>query len=204
MLEGGLYLALTYLFGEEGVSQKDYIFKKRDLRERLEEIEVDLNALQQKSEENTSDAFIDNAQHFLITKEMQQARHVDHRELSDAVGREALSDFVHTAIDNIVILDKRVQSITFKNGITHTFAYKSLLKSESIASTRMLFRKYEDAVLTYLKENGPTSRAILQKTTNISRHGIYALLAELMKRQLVVKTGQSILTRYHYNEKTVL
>lgn len=56
---------------------------------------------------------------------MQQARNVDYRTLSESVGREALSDFMHTIIENIIVLDKRVQSITFKNGITHTFAYKS-------------------------------------------------------------------------------
>lgn len=191
-----------YLFGEDGISQKDYIFKKRDLQEQLEEIETEINSLQQKDGDTTSEVFVDNAQHFLITKEMQQARHVDHRSLSDIVGREPLSDFVHTIIDNIIVLDKRVQSITFKNGITHTFAYRSLLQSQSTAPARMQYRDYEGAMLQHLKENGPTSRANLQKATNISRDGVYKLLAELIERRLVVKTGQSTMTLYQYNEKT--
>jgi len=190
-----------YLFGEDGISQKDYIFKKRDLRERLEEIEVDINTLHQKNNNKSSDTFIDNGQHFLITKEMQQARNVDYRSLSESIGREALSDFIHTVIDNIIVLDKRVQSITFKNGITQTFAYKSLLQSKSAATTRMQYRYYEDAVLDYLKENGPASRTDLQKATNISRDGIFTLLAELIERDLIIKTGQSVSIRYHYNEK---
>lgn len=53
-----------YLFSEEGISQKDYSFKKRDLQERLEEIEVDINTLQQKNDDKTSDSFINSAQHF--------------------------------------------------------------------------------------------------------------------------------------------
>lgn len=117
---------------------------------------------------------LNNAQHFLIIKEIQQARNVDYRALSDTVGREALSDFMHTIIVNVVVVDKRVQSITFKIGITHSFAYKSLLQSKSIAPTRMQYKNYEGAVLDYLKENGPTSRADLQKATNISRDGIYS------------------------------
>ncbi|MDS9471018.1 hypothetical protein KGS98_03660 [Sporosarcina pasteurii] len=52
----------------------------------------------------------------------------NHPALSDIVGREALSDFVHTIIDNMTVLDKRVQSITFKNGFTYTFAYRPLCK----------------------------------------------------------------------------
>ncbi|AOV07907.1 MarR family transcriptional regulator [Sporosarcina ureilytica] len=124
---------------------------------------------------------------------MQQARNVDHPALSDTVGREALSDLIHTIIDNIIVHDKRVLSITFKNGITHNFAYKTLLDSKAAAPTRMQYRYYEDAVLNHLKDNGPTSRADLQKATNISRDGIFKLLAELMERRLVKRTGQSTL-----------
>lgn len=192
-----------YLFGEEedGISQKDFIFKKRDLQGRLEEIDTEINTLKQKHENKTSDVFVDNAQHFLITKEMQQARNVDYRELSEVVGREALSDFMHTIIDKIVILDKRVQSITFKNGITHIFAYKSLLQSKSAAPTRMQYKNYEGSVLDYLKENGPASRTDLQTATNITRDGIFTLLSELIELGIVIKTGQSTATRYQYNKK---
>lgn len=192
-----------YYFGEEedAISQKEYIFKKRDLQERLEEIDDEINILKQKNDDKTSDVFIDYAQHFLITKEMQQARQVDYRELSDIVGREALSDFMQTIIDNIVVIDKRVQSITFKNGITHTFAYKSLLQSTSSAPTKKQYKNYEGPVLEYLKENGPASRSDLQKATNITRDGIFTLLSELIEREIIVKTGQSTATRYHYNEK---
>lgn len=192
-----------YYFGEEedAISQKEYIFKKRDLQERLEELDDEINLLKQKNEDKTSDVFIDYAQHFLITKEMQQARQVDYRELSEIVGREALSDFMQTIIDNIVVIDKRVQSITFKNGITHTFAYRSLLQSKSSAPTKKQYKNYEGPVLEYLKENGPASRSDLQKATNITRDGIFTLLSELIEREIVIKTGQSTATRYHYNEK---
>lgn len=192
-----------YYFGEEeeAISQKDYIFKKRDFQERLEEIDEEINISKQKSEDKTSDVFIDYAQHFLITKEMQQARQVDYRELSEIVGREALSDFMHTIIDKIVVIDKRVQSITFKNGITHTFAYKSLTQSKSSAPAKMQYKNYEGAVIEYLKDNGPASRSDLQKATNITRDGIYTLLSELIEREIIIKTGQSTATRYYYNEK---
>lgn len=190
-----------YLFGEDGISQKDYIFKKRDIKEKLEGIDTKLEALLQTGGEKTNDAFIDNALHFLITKEMQQARNVDFRELFDTVGREALSEFIHTIINRIVVIDKRVQSITFKNGVTHTFAYKHLLDSAGVSPARMQYKAYEEAVLDYLKENGPASRSDLQKATNITRDGFYKLLAELIERGVVVKTGQSTRTRYQCKEK---
>lgn len=52
------------------------------------------------------------------------------------------------------------------------------------------------------KENGPTSQANLQKSINIYRNGVYKLLAELIEHRIVVKTDQSTMTLYHYNEKT--
>lgn len=190
-----------YLFGDEGISQKDYVFKKRDLRKRLEAIEVTLNEMKDKNVEDTSATFIDHAEYFLITKEMQQARNVDHRALSDSVGREMLSDFIHTIIDKIIVVDKRIQSITFKNGITHHFTYKSLLDSKSTAPSKMQYKNYEEVVLSYLRENGACSRADIQKQFNMSKHEIYTLLNDLIKRQLIGKTGQSVSIRYHLNEK---
>lgn len=190
-----------YLFGDDGISQKDYIFKKRDILKRLEEIELSLNEIQSKDTDETSDIFVDNAEYFLITKEMQQARNIDHRALSDSVGREMLSDFIRTIIDKIVVSDKRVQSITFRNGITHTFAYKTLLDSQSAPSSRMKYKDYEDTVLNYLSENGACSRADIQKKFNMSKHAIHTLLSDLIKRQLIGKTGQSVSIRYHIHEK---
>lgn len=190
-----------YLYGDDGISQKDYVIRKRDIYKRLEEIEMSVSEMMSQDKKKTSDVFIDNAEYFLITKEMQQARNVDHRALSDSVGKEMLSDFIDTIIDKIVVTDKRIQSITFRNGITHVFAYKSFLDSKSVASSRMQFKDYEDAVLSYLDENGACSRADIQKQFNMSKHEIYTLLNDLIKRQLIGKTGQSVSIRYHLNEK---
>lgn len=129
------------MFGDDGISQKDYIIKKRDIHKRLEEIEMILNEMISQDVAETSDAFIDNAEYFLITKEMQQTRNVDHRTLSDSAGKEMLSDFIDTIIDKIIVADKRIQSITFKNVITHTFAYKSLLDSKSTAPNKVSIQK---------------------------------------------------------------
>lgn len=190
-----------YLFGDDGINQKDYIIKKRDIQNRLEEIEKSLSEMISQDVVETSDAFIDNAEYFLITKEMQQTRNVDHRTLSDSAGKEMLSDFIDTIIEKIIVADKRIQSITFKNGITHTFAYKSLLDSQSTAPTKFQYKNYEDAVLEYLRENGPCRRTDIEKEFNMTKHEIYTLLADLIKRQVIGKTGQSVSIRYHIHEK---
>lgn len=105
-----------------GFSQKDYIFKKRELIDRVEKLDAGINVIYQNSVNETHNKFVDNAKYFLITQELQQSRDVDYREMLDVVGIEVLADFVQSVIDRIIIKDKKVAAITFKNGITHKFA----------------------------------------------------------------------------------
>lgn len=191
-----------YLFGEDGISKKDYIFKKRDLQERLEKIEDEIHKSNQKKTVKNSNVFIDNAKYFLITKEMQQARNVNFRELLDAVGKDLLADFIQSVVAKIVVSNKHVQSITFKNGITHTFAYKALIERKHNAPTKLLYKEYEDMVLDYLKENECASRTEIEKLTSMKRSSVLTLLHELMDRNLVVKRGNSVAIRYYLSEKT--
>ncbi|MCT6922771.1 recombinase family protein [Metasolibacillus sp.] len=191
-----------YLFDENDMSETEYVLQKREIINFLEKIDDKLYELN-KNNENISEVFVDNAQHFLITKEMEQVRFINYRELEDTVGREVMADFVREIISRIVVIDKRIHSITFKNGITHTFAYKALLDSKAPAPAHMQYREYKEAVLEYLKENGSATRSELQKATNITIGSIYILLKELITSEQIIKTGQSTLTRYHYNhEKT--
>ena len=45
-------------------------------------------------------------------------------ELSCAVDAKVLKDFVNSVIERIVLLDGRVASIEFKNGLVHEFLYR--------------------------------------------------------------------------------
>ncbi|MEK5038946.1 recombinase family protein [Sporosarcina sp. FSL K6-3457] len=193
-----------YYFKDEGISQKDYIFKKRNFLEELEVIEKELNKLQQNQTIKNSNVFIDNAQHFLITKEMQQARNVNYRELLDAVGKDLLADFIQSVISKIVVADKRVQSITFKNGITHSFAYKPLTEPQKgNAPAKPLNKEYEVMVLGYLEENGSASRTDIESLVGMKRSNTLNLLKDLLDRDLIVKRGNSVAIRYYINRKDI-
>lgn len=190
-----------FLFSDDVMSKKDYVTKKESIQIRLDEIEKDISTFEAQSEKKTSHVFTDNAQHYLVSKEMQQARNVEFRSLSDAVDREILSDFIDNIIDKIIVIDKRIMSLTFKNGISLKFEYKSLADSKNVAPQRMRYKNYEGLVLDYLKDHGPASRNELQKEFNMSRHSAHMLLNELLERQIVGKTGKSVAIRYHLKEK---
>ncbi|WP_185807620.1 recombinase family protein [Lysinibacillus telephonicus] len=185
-----------YLFSDEGISQKDYIFKKRELIDRVEKLDAEINVIYQNSVNETHNKFVDNAKYFLITQELQQSRDVDYREMLDVVGIEVLADFVQSVIDRIIIKDKKVAAITFKNGITHKFAYKPLQERKAHGREKFLYQSYEEVVLNYLREHGSASRTEIENLTNMKRSSTLALLNELMEKNLIEKRGNSVAIRY--------
>lgn len=185
-----------YLFGEDGISQKDYILKKKEIQERLESIELEANQLQKAEMSMDSDIFVNNAENLLIIKEMQQSRNVDFRELLDSVGNELLTEFIQSIISKIIIVDKQVHSITFSNGITHKFIYKPLEERKVRIQKRGGYKDYIDIVLSHLKENGSASRVEIEKLTHLKRWSVTALLDELMNEGKVERRGHSVAIRY--------
>lgn len=192
-----------FLFGEEAMSEKDYIFKKRELINKVEKINEDLSILYQSTNNSGMDkSFLNNAKHFLITQEFFHSRDIDYRELLDVVGKELLTNFVQSVISKITVTDKKITSITFKNGITHHFAYKPVQKRKANNREKFLYQSFEGIVLNHLKEHGSASRTEIENLTNMKRSSTLALLHELMEKNLIVKRGNSVAIRYYLNEKT--
>lgn len=192
-----------YLFDEDGISKKDYVFRKQAITKKLSAIEAAIKKAIKVNQQHVGRNFIDNAKYFLITKALQQPRAINYRKLSDAVGRDVLSDFIHTIIKKVIVLDKRVQAITFTNGITHNFAHKPLIASKKPIRQKQHYTMYANAVLSYLQKNGATSRQTLQKELNMTRDSTYKVLHELMENGQVVRKGVSTSTVYHHKNSNL-
>lgn len=177
-----------YLYDEdEGISRKDYILKKKEITEKIEEVRNEITSLLTSAGQITDHSFLNDARNFLISQALYHGRDVDFKALLDSVGKEALADFVDSVIKKIIILDKRVMAITFKNGITHNFTYQPPEKRKIQIQERGKYKQYTDVVLNYLKEQGPASRTDIEKLTNLKRSSVYTLLQELMDQNLVLK-----------------
>lgn len=189
-----------YLFDDEGISKKDYVTKKRDIQERLENIEAEI--LNQSKQQNTlsNDVFVDKAKYFLIAKEMQQSRDVDYRVLIDTIGNDILADFIQATISKVIVVDKHVRSITFQNGITHTFVQKPEEERKVPVSSRGRYKQHYDTVLQYIKENGSISRPEVEKIANIKRSSATSLLQDLITKGLIIRRGHSTAIRYFLND----
>lgn len=186
-----------YLFSESDMSKKDYLFKLRDLTTNLEKINSNISKLKQQDVKvHQSINFLTDATNFLMTMELSKKRNVDYKELLESVEHSVIQKFIRTIISEISVKDKKIQSITFQNGMTHKFMYKEL-KNQTIKSQgKFLYRDYKDRVINYIKENGSVKRIDVEEYTGLTRFNTTSLLNELINESCVIKEGLSISTKY--------
>jgi hypothetical protein len=192
-----------FLFSEESMAKKDFIFKKRDLAKNLETVNNKISEnYKSKTNTKTDFEFLTKVSNFFMKKHISIKQDIDYRKLLKGVDKEVLREFILLVIEKIVVDDKKVSSITFKNGITHNFAYKAIEKMQRRSKQRFLYKEFEPMVLDYIKENESVNRVEVEKITAMSRTGALSIINELMDRNLIVKKGNSVATRYFLNKKT--
>lgn len=86
---------------------------------RLEEIEKNSAAAFSISDED----FISKASYFIMSQQLLTKRYVNFETLIRKIDAKIIKEFVNTIIKKIVILDGKIISILFKNGIEHKFLY---------------------------------------------------------------------------------
>ena len=116
-----------YLYSENALSEKDFIIRKSEISKRLEDINAQLGMMTRNSDSVLSDEdFIRQASHLLIQKELQGKNYIYFKNLAANVSPEILKTYMDTILDSVFMVDGRVSSIVFKNGLTHKFSYKDM------------------------------------------------------------------------------
>lgn len=109
-----------YLFDDESMSEKDYILKKKKIEDKLKEVDKEI-----KKSNTTISNEIDLSilsSNAILKNEILNSDYINYKELDMLVDRKLLKEFINTLIEKIKINPKGlVKSITFKNGLTHTF-----------------------------------------------------------------------------------
>lgn len=114
-----------YLYSEDALSEKDFILRKLDITNRLEEINSKLGMITRDSTSVLSDEdFIRQASHLLIQKELQDRKYIYYKNLASNVSPEILKKYMDTILDSVYVSDKKITAIVFKNGLSHKFIYK--------------------------------------------------------------------------------
>lgn len=118
-------LKKLYLFDENAMSEKEYLDTKQSLEVRNTQINNELAEMRKdETAPGTAMGFINSASSFLVAHKLNQSEHINYKEFASLVDDSVLKDFICSVIDHIVILDGQVDTIVFKNGLTHRFIRK--------------------------------------------------------------------------------
>ncbi|MBY7007273.1 recombinase family protein [Clostridium botulinum] len=111
-----------YLFDECDMSQKDYILKTNKINDKISEIKERIDQTIALDMSSCNYDFLLNATTLEFSKEISNGN-VDLKALIQRVDRNIIKEFVNTLINKIIVKNKEVQSIEFKNGLVVTFIY---------------------------------------------------------------------------------
>lgn len=120
-------LNALYLYDDEAMPEKDFVMQRSDLSRQLDQINARLEELQ------ANDAALPmggkdlamRGSYFLMLEDLVQDSYIDFEKYIRSFDRAVQKSFLASSIDHIDADDGRVAAITFKNGITHRFTYKT-------------------------------------------------------------------------------
>lgn len=108
----------VYLFDEDSMSSKDYILKKKEIENNINTINEEIKSKSKNDEEIEIDPeLLSVILNNIILKK------IDNKNAINLINRDPLKEFFNYFIKEICILDKKIISITFKNGLNIGFSY---------------------------------------------------------------------------------
>ena len=115
----------VYLYDPESMTKEEFASKKKELVKKVSELEKQLSDLLDDSgvDELADLSFIKKASAFLVAQRIASKNYVDYVQMALELDNDILKDFVDQIVDEIVVKDGRVESITFVNGLKHEFIY---------------------------------------------------------------------------------
>lgn len=120
-------LMSVYLYDDTAIPEKDFILERKRLSDSLEDVNSRIAALNKEianAFDLSDDEFISIASLFIVNQQLTDKRFVDYEAFIKASDPKIVRKFVTSVIQNFCILDGKIQTITFKNGVEHRFIYK--------------------------------------------------------------------------------
>lgn len=120
-------LNALYLYDDEAMPEKDFVMQRSQLSQQLEDVNARLEAIQAADPDSgsgVSSDFIRKASYYIMTEKLVEDRYLDYEKYIRTIDPSVPKSFLASVIDHIDVDDGRVVSITFQNGIKHSFTYK--------------------------------------------------------------------------------
>lgn len=104
------------------MSKKDYVLKKTKILDKIKELNKKIDETTAPASSTSYMNFILDVTTLELSKTLNQGD-IKIKPLINTIDRDIIKTFTNSVISKIIIKDKAVQSITFKNGLEITFIY---------------------------------------------------------------------------------
>ena len=115
-----------YLYSEDGISEREYYVRKQEITDALAEINEAIGLMSQESwmQSMSDEDFLRQASTFIITQKLSDRQYIYFESLAESTDPEILKNFFASILDSVILKDGKVETVVFRNGLTHTFTYK--------------------------------------------------------------------------------
>ena len=120
-------LKTLYLYSHSYMPETEYFIERKTITDDLEQIDARLEEIEKNASASFSisdEDFIAKASYFIMSQQLLTKRYVNFDTMIRKIDTKIIKDFVNSVIKKIVILDGKIISIRFKNGIEHKFLYE--------------------------------------------------------------------------------
>lgn len=128
-------LRTLYLM-DDSMSEKDFILERDRYAESLETMQEQLDALNSEYTipDVSDEEFLAKASQFILAQKLSDRNFISFTRLMQETDPGVIRDFLLTTVDRITINGGFVSGITFRNGLSHTFVYRSDLYKKTPAT----------------------------------------------------------------------
>ena len=114
-----------YLYGDSDMSDREYIVRKQSITDALAEVNEAIGLTQQEpwATSLSDEDFLAAASSFILTAKMQDRKYIYFTALAEETDPAVVKSFFRSILDSVYIRAGKVETIIFRNGLVHKFAY---------------------------------------------------------------------------------
>ena len=115
-----------YLYSDNSISEREYLLRKQQITDRIQEINETLEAIAKENRKQSIDdeEFIKQASSFILNQKLSGRQYVCYEYLAESIDPETLKAFFSSIVNSIIMREGRIETVVFRNGLSQTFVYK--------------------------------------------------------------------------------
>lgn len=121
-------LQSLYLYGDSGITEKDYRVERKRMLDEAGEIDAFLEKAEAEEEKLSEDEFRSRASYFIMVDRLLGGKAGETEKLLRSLDPAVPKDFMNRVIGHIVVTDGLVSSIKFRSGLTMRFTHEAKKK----------------------------------------------------------------------------